>query len=202
MRKALFVVVGALVASMLFSGCFVMRTLVYTKDKIEPGEKTKAKVTLNGDTTAMVARGVSTERPFFLYLVEGDLKLQGGVFDKTGVFDGPVDLVKNEELVTQLEVQCEGFIAAARQGPITPLTALTTEDPFEATAERKIIEATLDLKAPPDAESGAALAIFGGSWHDDGDDVPEDEDTTDDSYDCQPPYISTLFIKGAGGPAP
>ena len=63
----------------------------------------------------------------------------------------------------------------------------------------------MDAKVPIRAsEVGNAdgLAIFAGSWTDDGDGVPEDEGSTDDFYDCQPPYFSAIRIKGGAQPPP
>jgi hypothetical protein len=207
MKKGLAVAVGALATSLLFSGCFMMRTLTYTKDKVDAGEKTTARVTLHGSTGGvMTARlrelglrgGDQPERPFFLLRPEGYVKLaKGGVLDTKGVFDGPVKLNRDSALAAIADQECgNAFLARGVDGPGP--TAVRTAQTFDAPNGRKIINAKLALKVPAAGEgtAGAAHLLTVGSWYDDGDGVPEDPGGTDDSYQCSPPYTSTVIIKG------
>ena len=131
----------------------------------------------------------------------GSTLANGGSFDTEGVFDGPVPLKKNDALIEFAGESCEGSIPIAKRGPSLEPSLVATEDPFVATNERKFMDAKVPIRA---AEVGNidGLAIFMGSWEDDGDGVPEDEDTTDDEYDCQPPYVSAIRIKGGAAPPP
>jgi hypothetical protein len=197
MKKAVMVGVGALVASMVFSGCFVMRTLTYTDDKVDPGQKTDALITLNGQVET---EGV--ERPFFLLLPEGPLRMvKGGRFDTKGAFAGPVSLKPDADLAEVAFEECGIAVLRARQGmgPSLPQTAVRTNAPFDADKPRKIIKAKVPLKVGQDAEGqgGIGFGLITGSWFDDGDRVPEDPEASDDAYVCeQPPYVSTLIVKG------
>jgi hypothetical protein len=109
LKKALLAGIAGAIISLLFSGCFVMRTLTYTDDKVEPGEKSTAKVTINGETGQMMKtvatfddsvrakRGDDNEFPFFyLEAQDENTKLtNGGKFDTGGVFAGPKALKVN-----------------------------------------------------------------------------------------------------------
>lgn len=204
-----------MILSTLLSGCFIMRTLTYTEDKVEPGEKSTAKVTVNGETGEMMksvatfddsvqAKGDDDEFPFFFLEANDDAtKLtNGGKFDTGGVFAGPKALKVNATLVEVAAEECSLLIAKAKQGPPEPArSAVATEQPFDASNSRKIIEAKVPIKSNPNAVGGVGYGLSMGTWFDDGDGNPEDPDTTDDEYECQPPYISTLVLKG-GAPLP
>jgi hypothetical protein len=199
MRKLGLVVVAALVGSIVFSGCFVMRTLTFTKDTVDAGEKTTALISVAGDTADMM-RGVGQEHPFFFLASEGGSSLaNGGTFDTKGVFDGPVPLKKNNALAAAASDSCQATLPVGKRGTIDAQTAVTTENPFVATNERKFMDAKVPIRASEQGR-GDAFGIFMGTWTDDGDGDPEDEGSTDDAYDCQPPYLSLIRIKG-GAPA-
>jgi hypothetical protein len=204
-RKGVLVVAGVLVSALLFSGCFAMRTLTFSDDTVQAGKKVTAKISVVGDTTDTVLRGVpGPEHPFFFAISEAGSRLaNGGVFDTGGVFDGPVDLKPNVALAGFASDACEQFLpfSTAKRGVPDPPTAVTTDDPFEATNPRKFMNARVPIRAPQDS-NGDALGIFMGSWTDDGDGVPEDEASTDDSYSCQPPYTTFIKIKGGTPPPP
>ena len=190
-------------SALLFSGCFAMRTLTFKDDTVEAGKKTIAKISVLGDTTQdMLKGGSGPEYPFFFFIAEGGSTLaNGGKFDTTGVFDGPGALRKNGERATVASDSCQGTLPfSAKRGVAGPGNAVVTDDPFVATNERKFMKSTLPIKAS-EVGNGDAFGIFMGTWFDDGDGVPEDEATTDDSYECQPPYTSFLKIKG-GAPLP
>lgn len=203
MRKGLVVAVGALGMSLLFSGCFVMRTMTFTDDKVQAGKKTIAKISVAGntETVEMLRGGSLPEYPFFGMLsAEGSKIAKGGRFDTKGVFDGPVRLVKDAGLATVAEEACETFVplpVAAKRGISEPeLSAARTRNPFVATNERKFMDVRLPIRATK-AFNSDGFAIFMGTWADDGDGVPEDPEASDDAFDCQPPYTSVLKIKGA-----
>jgi hypothetical protein len=204
-RKGLLVVAGALVSALLFSGCFAMRTLKFTDDTVEAGKKTPAKISVVGDPGGIRLRGGGgPEYPFFYFISEqGSTLANGGKFDTKGVFDGPVDLKKNGDLAIAASEPCQGSLpfAAAKRGVPGPGNAVTTDNPFDAPNPKKFMNAKLPIKT---AEFGPAdgFGIFMGTWFDDGDGSPEDEGSSDDQYECQPPYTSFLKIKGGAPPPP
>jgi hypothetical protein len=209
MKKGLLVVVGALGASLLFSGCFVMRTMTFTDDKVQAGKKTTAKISVAGNTEEvekMLGGGGSSERPFFMMIsAEGSKIAKGGKFDTKGVFDGPVRLVKNAGLLGIAEEACATATpvsaTSSKRGITETVSAVTTRNPFVATNERKFMDVRLPILATKTFNADG-FGIFMGTWADDGDGVAEDPEVSDDSYDCQPPYISLLKIKGASPPPP
>jgi hypothetical protein len=199
MKKGLAVGVGVLAASVLFSGCFFMRSLSYTKDKIAPGERTTARVSLHGDTAK------DPETPFFLLFAEGGMKLaKGGKFDTTGAFSGPVRLVRDNALSGAAQDSCGNIVARklrSRRG-LGLMTAVRTREPFAATNGRKIIQAKLPMRATGDAFNAVGMVLAAGGWIDDGDGVPEDPEGSDDLFQCGPPYTTSLLIKGGTPPPP
>jgi hypothetical protein len=201
MKKFAGVVVVAGLA-FAFSGCFLMRTLTFTDDTVDAGKKTTAKISVSGDTTdmKMMMRGGLAEHPFFFVVSEGGSKAaNGGSFDTESVFDGPVPLKTNSDLADAASDQCESA-TPIRRGPTFTLSAVTTVDPFDADNSRKFMDTKLPIKAS-EFGNGDALAIFMGTWGDDGDGTPELEGDGD-SYDCQPPYVTLLKIKGGAPPPP
>ncbi len=152
------------------SGCFVMQTLNYTDDKPKAGKTTTAKITVLGETDSdmrmgTVYRGDGDEYPFFLVVAEGAVAKKGE-FDVKGVFDGPVDLVVDDDMIDPALSTCD--VPLPRRG-ITP-RVVVTEDPFEATTERKYMLAEVPLKTDKTA-SGAGVSYNMGTWIDDGDGV-------------------------------
>jgi len=195
-KKAIAAGTLAVGLAVVLSGCFVMRTLTYKDDTFKAGEKGIAKITVAGDTTDVMRGPPPAEYPFFLLVTEGGSTLaNGGKFDTEGVFDGPVPLVKDATIAEFAADPCEETVPVARRGILDDQTAVVTEDPFVASNPRKFMDVKLQIRA---TETGNAdgLGIFMGSWVDDGDGVPEDEDATDDRYACQPPYASVIRIKG------
>lgn len=191
--KKLAGIVGAVGVSLLFSGCFVMRTLVYTDDTVDAGKKTTAIITVMGDS--------DDDYPFFFFSAESDSRLaNGGKFDSEGVVGNPVALKLDPFLATAASEDCFNTIAARKQGPPDP-TAVVTQNPFQISNGRKIITARVPIKASAFG-NGDGFGIFMGTWSDDGDGTPEAPDSSDDEYDCQPPYLSTIRIKGGGPPPP
>jgi hypothetical protein len=200
-KKAVGAGILAVGLAFVLSGCFVMRTLTYTKDTVQAGEKTTAKISVIGTGSDMLAaRGVGDEHPFFFLASQaGSVLTNGGTFDTKGRFDGPVALKKDNVLRDNATEACESTTpAAARRGPPPFIyTAVTTEDPFDATNERKFIDAKVPIRAA-DANTVDAMAIFMGTWVDDGDGEPEPQEASDDEYGCQPPYVTGIKIKGGG----
>jgi hypothetical protein len=190
--KRLAGIVVAIGVSVLFSGCLVMRTLVYTDDVVDAGTKSTALITVQGELAA-------NERPVvFFFREDAETRLtNGGKFDTTQVFGGPADLRLDTAVAAALEESCGNTVPTKAPDP-DPM-AVTTEEPFAMTNSNKIVDVKLPVKVSTVGKA-TAFAIFMASWTDDGDDVPEDADTSDDEYACQPPYVSTLRIKG-GAPA-
>lgn len=199
--KKLLAVGAAAGLSFVMSGCFVMQTLNYTDNKPKAGKKTTAKITVLGETdsdmrSGSALRGDLVEYPFFLVLAEGAVAKKG-VFDAKGVFDGPVDLVINDDLIDPALSECD--VPVPRRG-LTP-RVVATEDPFVATTERKYMLAEVPLKTDETA-IGVVVSFNMGTWIDDGDGVPEDPGATDDEFECQPAYTSFFATKGAEDPMP
>jgi len=200
-RKALGAGVAALAGMVMFSGCFIMRELSFKDDTVQAGEKAVAKISVLGENQGATRRGVGEEEeyPFFYFQAEGDSTLaNGGKFDTEGVFDGPVKLVKDGALAELASEDCDSEVA--RRGPPSGATTVVTEDPFVATNVRKFMDVKLPIRVS-EAGNIDAFAISMGTWIDDGDGIPEDDASTDDSYFCQPPYASAIRIKG-GAPLP
>ena len=147
--------------------------------------------------------GSGPEYPFFFFITEaGSTLANGGKFDTTSVYDGPVALRKNGELALAASESCQGALPfSAKRGVPAPGNAVVTDDPFDAPNPRKFMKATLPIKVS-EFGNGDGFGIFMGTWFDDGDGIPEDEAATDDSYECQPPYTSFLKIKGGAPPPP
>lgn len=185
---------GLLAASL--SGCFFMRTLSYTKDKVDAGKKTTALISVLAGT------GTSDEYPFFFMASEGGSKLvKGGKLDTKSVYDGPVSLKPNAALIPFAEDNCNGIPKAKGPGTTTE-SLVATNAPFVAPNENKLMDAKVPIKASKHSPGGDAYALYMATWTDDGDGVPEDPGTTDDGYDCQPPYTSAILIHGGTPPGP
>jgi hypothetical protein len=184
---------GVLLAASL-SGCFAMRTLQYTKDKVDAGKKTTALIEAVGQTNG-------DEYPFFFFESEGGSVLSnGGKFDTKGVYSGPVALRKSDALAP-FASDC-GSTFKGKRGVPTGKNVVVTDDPFNAHNENKFMHVKLPIKASKHSPGGDAFGISMGTWTDDGDGVPEDPGTTDDEYDCQPLYTSFILIHGGTPPGP
>jgi hypothetical protein len=176
------------------SGCFAMRTLTYTKDKVDAGKRTNALISVAGSTSG-------NEHPFFFLASEfGSKVVNGGRLDTGGVAGGPADLRRNNALIPFAQDNCPTEGIAKGPGAVTS-SLVATEDPFTVTHENKFMNAKVPIKAATAAKGGDAVGLWMGSWFDDGDGVPEDSSSSDDDYVCQPPYTSLFRIKG-GAPPP
>jgi hypothetical protein len=181
-------------AAFTLSGCFVMRTLTYTKDKVDAGDKTTALISVEGQTEG-------DEFPFFFLFSEGGSKVtNGGTLDTAGIADGPAALTRHDELIPAAEDTCPP--PPSSKGPGTGAESIVaTDSPFTVHNGNKLMDAKLPIKASTHSPGGDALGIYMGTWNDDGDGVVEDPGSSDDSYDCQPPYLSSILIRG-GTPPP
>ena len=183
------VLVGLSCAGLAFamSGCFVMRTLTFTHDTVKKD---------GGKTTALIsvsAQSENDEYPFFYVISEAGAVPKTGRLDTKGKFSGPVKMKRDDALQTFAADDCQSSIAP--KGPTVQERLIATKDPFTAHNAVKFMDAKVPIKM--EGNEGDGLAIFMGSWLDDGDGVPEDPDTTDDDYSCQPPYITAI-----GGKSP
>ena len=208
MGRKLFAVVVALVAAQVFSGCYVLRELNWDKDKIDPGEKSTATIGLQGagnTTTAAIARGATGDAGrFFLAVVgegSGGFDISRPTFDSKDQLGAKEKLTRDDELLDLAfdDGPCSGLLPFRRQQGAPPGRAWRTQDDVEST--NKFIESKMRAKVADDAPGGGFFGfVVSGQWIDDGDDVPEDPDTSDDEISCTGFTTTTFKIKGPQGP--
>jgi hypothetical protein len=182
---------GVLVFSM--SGCFVMRTLTFNKNRVDPGGVFKMQIGVAGQTES------SNEYPFFLFLGEaGSLPTNGAKLDTKGKSGGPVAMkhtADSDALAVAAQDVCQ--FPTSGKGPfsITGDNVIVTKDPFES--QKPGMKANVPVRLQPANNEGEGFAIWMGTWMDDGDGTPEDPAGPDDDYFCQPSYTSFILGKGA-----
>lgn len=179
----------ALLVVFAFSGCFVLRTLQWSKDTIRPGRATTAKITLTPEP------GNPLGRQFFILSSENELHLvlKRGRFDTKGELQDPVKMTQDAVLASEIVTndECPDMVSPANPGEVTLIR--TTPKIEEGTTARELIEARVKIKAIPSAPSDVeAFALANGGWVDDGDNIPEDGD---DGIACSGGSTSTLRIK-------
>jgi hypothetical protein len=194
MRKATITITAALAASFLFSGCYFLRTLHFSKSKTTVGKAVTAKM-------GVQPIPIVDEDPAYVLVVliqPGDdtMKLGKGKFDTQGKHGGPFKLVKHEDSsladVLADDGSCEPGGGGVRRGPPPELLVRRTEDPLPPTAgARKLTGARAKVKPLTEGKGGIApLALALGQWDDDGDGVPE----MDEASCTGPPTVSTLVV--------
>jgi hypothetical protein len=182
-----------LAASM--SGCFLMRTLSFTKDAVQVGHRTTVVL------SSAPASGKDT--PFYLFdtdsaakagqLSKGlpsPLKLTGGKFDTQGIFPGtPVKLTKDQDLMAVVAANSEcqqDFMGGVSDQAV----AFRTRHPVNADAKHKNVTTHLSVKALQGAHGVEAFVLGDGTWSDDGDGIPEDSEVF-----CQNRMFTTVRVK-------
>jgi hypothetical protein len=191
MRKRLLVVVGALIASTLLSGCWAMREASWTKDKVDPGEKTTLRVGL------IPASEKENDRFFLGFLVKAsNVQFGPAKFDATGELGRPKKMIRD---ATLRDVISDDDLCGD-QLPGEPNLVFRTQNNVTDDT-RKFIEATLRARTQRGADGGGAGGyVFTGAWLDDGDGVPEDPDLSDDELACTGISQVAFVIKG-GAPS-
>ena len=206
MGKKLLAVVIALVASQAFSGCYVLRELNWGTDNVKPGDTSTATIGLQGSKDTVMARGAtstSAGRFFFAVIGEGGegLTLKRPKFDSNDQLGEKQKLVKDDDLFDvafNSNNSCTAFLPFRRQGS-PPGVLWRSED--DVKASNKFIQSKMKAKVANDAPGGGFFGVvMSGYWIDDGDDVPEDPDTSDDEINCSGFTTTTLGIKGPVAP--
>lgn len=202
MGKKLSVIVFALVAAQIFSGCYVLREIGWSKDKIKEGEKTKATISLQSSNSgSKTLRGVAGEGRFFLASFaeqsEG-LSLKRPIFDVGNVIGQKEKLVQDDALADLVftDENCPTPVTARRGPGPSPDTLWRTEGDVNENPN-KFVDTRLTAKVANGAPGGGLFGlIYTGAWIDDGDGVPEDPATTDDEIFCSGIATTTFVVKG------
>jgi hypothetical protein len=192
MRRKTGAVVVALLATQLLSGCYLLRELDWSQDKVDGGESSTASIGTVG--TNATEKG----RVFVLGFFETEgFKLTGAKWDTGEVLGGTKDLVRDDallELAGQDESCFGGVPIRGGAGPSTRL--FRTNGLVKETS--KFVDASLKAKAPPGNAGDAMVGIAAmGLWIDDGDDVPEDPDSSDDEISCTGSSTTAVLKKGS-----
>lgn len=224
MRKAALACVLGIGAMLVFSGCFVMRSLEWPKNKVEPHEKVKGKVTLTpgGDSLGapkQLRGGFSDapQYPFFYLLTPDTFDSKGGdapqvrladigEFDVTGEIGGPSPMFRDYDLADVIENEDDSdcfavVVGAAKEAGAkgefpNEISVIRAEDEFTSNNQRRIVEAEVPARVNEGTPKSVQLFFLGnGSWFDDGDGDPEPSDSSDDEYFCGVPYTSTFIVK-------
>jgi hypothetical protein len=203
-KKRLLVVVGALVAAQVLSGCYFLRELNWTKDKLDPGGSSTAKIGLQPSGSVM-ARGGNDGYFFLTVLGEGNgIDFNRPVFDTSDVTGQREKLTRDNALRDFVYESGECgpfgvFRERAERGNV-PAILWRTESPISSAPSRKFLNAKLKANASQDA-SGFGGIVSTGQWIDDGDGVPEEEDndpnTQDDRISCTGQTTTSILVKGA-----
>lgn len=189
MKRKVLVIVAALVATQLLSGCFFLRELTWNKDKLAPGDKTNATISLQ-------AIDDGPDGYFFvLPALESDLRYKGANFDQTRALGNRQRMVEDTVLGNEAFDQCVSLFAGPRlRGPGSDVTAFRTEGVVADNRENKFVEARLKVRAPGSSDApGGFGVVFTGIWVDDGDEIPEADD---DQIDCTGFSSTSLLPKG------
>lgn len=180
MRKKLGFALGASALALLMSSCWVMQSFTVLDYTLTVGQSTKAQFTLRPtDQTAgpnyrqFVLIGKSTS-------TSADLAVGQARWGTNGRFGGPYVMPSNASLPGAIGSDCtsNGIDYASItnmtwKGYITPLVVRD-----RGRVEQKSL-VQVALKATANADPGSFYTIMGisGAWIDDGDDVPDANDT-------------------------
>jgi hypothetical protein len=193
--KGLGIVLVALGSAQLLSGCYMVRGLDWSKDKVDSGEKTKATLELGG----LRADFISPNR-FFVVLPEPtEMRFKGGRFDTSKVFGQPQKLRRDDDLALVVATRSDcsaGLGPFVRQGPPPEPYAVYRTNKIQPETT-KLLEATLTYKATGNNQAGGIFGTFvTGGWVDDGDGVPEDPEGGEDQVECIGGTSTTVEKKG------
>ncbi len=191
MKGKIFAVVVALVATQLLSGCYMLRELDWSKDKVGGGETSKARIGTIGTNS------IDSGRIFVMgvFQTEG-FKLKGAKWDTKGALGNTKKLVRDDELL-ELAASNDGCFGgvAFRRGPGSAARLYRTKGLAEEST--KFVDASLKAKAPNGNDGDVLVGIVAtGIWIDDGDKVPEDPESSDDEISCS--GSSTTFVQKKG----
>ena len=195
MRRKIGAVVVALVATQLLSGCYLLRELDWSQDKVDSGESTTATIgTVGSDAT-------EEGRLFVLGFFETEgFKLTGAKWDTTEKLGGTKELVRDDELLEIAGQDDSCFGGVPLRGVIGPATRLfRTNGVVKETS--KFVDASLKAKAPNGNQGDGMVGIVAmGQWIDDGDGTPEDPESSDDEISCTGSSSTAVFKKGQNVP--
>lgn len=208
MRKRLGFVVGAMALTVLLSSCWVMQSFVIVDYTLDPGQSTRAKLTLRPMGEAY--KGVVTGARQFLIIgvsaIGGqntDIGVTNARWGANGQFGGPIPMGVENNLVTALGDDCQGgglnfddITGALWKAFATP----TNKNDRGKVESKSVMDVALKAKAAA-VDPGENYTIMGvaGAWQDDGDGNPESADTSDDFYVCW--AIATASVHAKAAPA-
>lgn len=199
MKGRIFAIVLALVATQLLSGCYVLRELDWSKDKIGKGEKSTARIGTVGANLG------DPGRVFVLGFFDTEnVSVKSAKFDTKKAIGKTKKLVADDELLSIAgnEDSCFGAVPVRRGagGGTTGVKLFRSKGVVKETG--KFVDASLTLKAANNNDGGVAIGSVGmGYWIDDGDGVPEDPDASDDEIGCSG-TSSTVVLKKGPSPEP
>jgi hypothetical protein len=203
-KKRLLVVVGALVAAQVLSGCYFLRELNWSKDKVEPGGSSVARIGLQPSSDVM-ARGGDDGYFFLTVLGDGEgIDFNRPVFDTADVTGQREKLVRDNALrdFVYENGNCGPFGVfreRVERGGV-PAILWRTANPINSAPSRKLLNAKLKATAAQDS-TGFGGIVSTGQWIDNGDGVPQEEDsdpnTQDDQIRCTGQTTTSLPAKGA-----
>ena len=192
MKKKLSIVIGALVAAQLLSGCYFLRELDWKKDIVPRGESTKATINLQPsgeEETSYFFMGMAGKGTGFT--------VKRPVFDVQDVTGQEQKLIEDNSLGEFIENDCGVVIPTGSvRGPGIPSVLWRTENEVDGGRENRFVDVRLKAKRASNDGGGFAGVVITGRWIDDGDGVPEDPDTTDDSISCTGQSTTSFLMKG------
>lgn len=190
-RKGLLPAVFVLLAGFLLSGCFTLRELNWTKDRVPAGGTTKAKISLEPSGPAPE----DSDRPFLMVATQTDfsgISLGPAVFDSTEVLGRRKRMIKDQSLALEIidEDVCSEFLPAT---PALEQTRVFRTGPEVSSRKRRLVQATLRMKFGSTVNGGFLGVVLSGRWADDGDQVPEAGLSGDDGLICTGASSTSVF---------
>jgi hypothetical protein len=167
----------ALVAAAALAGCYGLREISWTVDKVAPGKATTARLGLSS------LGGTNERSRFFLmavYDVGTGLPLSVR-FDTKGVLGKPKKLVRDQSLAAEIvnEGVCDDFLPDEPTAFDT--AAFRTKGNVNA-VQRRLLQASLRARVPSSYDEAAfRMILLSGEWADNGDLVPN---APQDGFSC------------------
>jgi hypothetical protein len=193
MRKKISFALGAGVLTFLLSSCWVMQSFVIVDYTLDPGQSTKARLTLRpmGDDYA-----VTGFRQFLIIGVSAgligddtDIGVNNARWGVNGQFGGPLAMGVENDIATSLapgDCAQSGLDFTDVTGHIWKAFATPTNRNDQGkVGQRSVIDVALKAKAAAvDPGENYSIVAVAGGWNDDGDGTPEASGSSDDSYVC------------------
>jgi hypothetical protein len=193
MRKKISFALGAGVLTFLLSSCWVMQSFVIVDYTLDPGQSTKARLTLRpmGDDYA-----VTGFRQFLIIGVSAgligddtDIGVNNARWGVNGQFGGPLAMGVENDIATSLapgDCAQSGLDFTDVTGHIWKAFATPTNRNDQGkVGQKSVMDVALKAKAAAvDPGENYSIVAVAGGWNDDGDGTPEASGSSDDSYVC------------------